>query len=56
MICAQCQSYINREISALHGETVNMLEYGCDGGDCDNALRKMIDTEEIQKYINDIRL
>lgn len=53
MICDQCRSHMHRDISILQGKTVNMLAYGCDGGECDYSLRKRLEeytNEQVQKY------
>jgi hypothetical protein len=42
-ICKQCQDNMHRCISILEGKTVNLLAYGCDGGDCDYSLRQRLD-------------
>lgn len=53
MLCDLCCNHIHRSISILEGKTVNMLYYGCDGGECDYSLRLRLDeytNNQIQKW------
>ncbi|MFI0477799.1 MAG: hypothetical protein ACH349_01550 [Candidatus Rhabdochlamydia sp.] len=43
MLCDKCCSHVHKLLSLLEGKCVNLLAYGCDGGDCDQELRKRFD-------------
>lgn len=43
MLCDSCCRHMHRTISKLEGKIVNMMAYGCDGGNCDRELRKRLD-------------
>lgn len=43
MLCDQCCIHMHKTLSMLEGKTVNLLAYGCDGGDCDRSLRDRLD-------------
>lgn len=43
ILCDQCCKDVHRTISMLEGKCVNLMAYGCDGGECDRELRSRLD-------------